>query len=132
MFCCRGGLKDVAKKTGGPLWREGFPKGATRDGRPPAGRGPFPSPDGSPSAACSSAAKTGLARSLSSARPALIVHGGAGPVPENERDLRQAAVERARDAGWSQIGSGALAAAMAAARRMEDEPLLNAGIGACL
>jgi L-asparaginase / beta-aspartyl-peptidase len=34
--------------------------------------------------------------------------------------------------GWAQIGGGALGAAMAAVRHMEDEPLLNAGIGACL
>jgi beta-aspartyl-peptidase (threonine type) len=53
-------------------------------------------------------------------------------VPDEERSLRQAAVERARDIGWSHIGSGALAAAVAAVRHMEDEPLLNAGIGACL
>jgi beta-aspartyl-peptidase (threonine type) len=65
-------------------------------------------------------------------RPALIVHGGAGPVPEAERALRQSAVERARDIGWSEIGNGALAAAVAAVRHMEDEPLLNAGIGATL
>jgi len=66
------------------------------------------------------------------ARPALIVHGGAGPIPEAERTARQGAVERARDAGWARIGDGALAAAVAAVRHMEDEPLLNAGIGACL
>lgn len=66
------------------------------------------------------------------APPALIVHGGAGPVPEPERVGRQAAVERAADAGWEQIGQGAMAAAVAAVRFMEDEPLLNAGIGACL
>ena len=83
---------------------------------------------GSPNAAWSIAAPTGP----SSVRPALIVHGGAGPVPGAERPLRQAAVERAREAGWSQIGSGALAAALAAVRHLEDEPLLNAGIGACL
>ncbi|HXI94652.1 MAG TPA: isoaspartyl peptidase/L-asparaginase [Candidatus Acidoferrum sp.] len=69
---------------------------------------------------------------IAATRPALIVHGGAGPVPEGERALRQAAVERARDAGWSEIGAGALAAVLAAVRLMEDEPLLNAGIGACL
>src|ERR1700730_16381555 len=63
---------------------------------------------------------------------ALIVHGAAGPIPEGEGPLRQAAVERARDAGWSAIGDGALAAVVAAVRLMEDEPLLNAGIGACL
>ena len=41
-------------------------------------------------------------------------------------------MERARDAGWARIDDGALAAAVAAVRHMEDEPLLNAGIGACL
>ena len=65
-------------------------------------------------------------------RPALIVHGGAGPVPVAERPQRQAAVERALAAGWAVIGDGALAAAVAAVRQLEDEPLLNAGIGACL
>ena len=66
------------------------------------------------------------------AQAALIVHGGAGPIPESERVLRQAAVERARDAGWALIREGALSAAVASVRHMEDEPLLNAGIGACL
>lgn len=66
------------------------------------------------------------------ARPALVVHGGAGPVPQTEKALRQQAVDRARDAGWAVIGLGALDAAVAAVRQMEDEPLLNAGIGACL
>jgi len=66
------------------------------------------------------------------ARASLICHGGAGAVPEAEIALRQAAVERARDAGWARIAEGALAAAVAAVRHMEDEPLLNAGIGACL
>ncbi|HET9781139.1 MAG TPA: isoaspartyl peptidase/L-asparaginase family protein [Candidatus Dormibacteraeota bacterium] len=65
-------------------------------------------------------------------RAALIVHGGAGSVPEAERSSRQAAVERARDAGWARIVDGSLAAAVAAVRHMEDVPLLNAGIGACL
>jgi beta-aspartyl-peptidase (threonine type) len=66
------------------------------------------------------------------AGPALVVHGGAGPVPVPERPLRQASVDRALEAGWARIADGALAAAVAAVRLMEDEPLLNAGIGACL
>src|ERR1700694_2546978 len=66
------------------------------------------------------------------ARPALIVHGGAGAVPVSERPLRQAAVERGLAVGWALIGDGALAAAGAAVPRLEDEPLLTAGIGACL
>lgn len=53
-------------------------------------------------------------------------------MPEAELPLRQAAVERACEAGWALIGEGALAAVVAAVRHMEDEPLLNAGIGACL
>lgn len=66
------------------------------------------------------------------ARPALIVHGGAGRVPVAERSQRQAAVERALAAGWALISEGALGAVVAAVRQLEDEPLLNAGIGACL
>jgi L-asparaginase / beta-aspartyl-peptidase len=65
-------------------------------------------------------------------RAALIVHGGAGPVPPAELPDRQAAVERALAAGWEHIGEGALEAVTAAVRHLEDEPLLNAGIGACL
>ncbi|HLZ94329.1 MAG TPA: isoaspartyl peptidase/L-asparaginase [Candidatus Dormibacteraeota bacterium] len=66
------------------------------------------------------------------ATPALIVHGGAGPVPESERAERQAAVQRALAIGWEHIGEGAMAAAVAAVRHMEDEPVLNAGLGACV
>jgi beta-aspartyl-peptidase (threonine type) len=63
---------------------------------------------------------------------ALVVHGGAGNPPETELAQRQAAVERGLDAGWASIKDGALAAVVAAVRRLEDEPILNAGIGACL
>jgi L-asparaginase / beta-aspartyl-peptidase len=66
------------------------------------------------------------------AQPALVVHGGAGPIPESERAHRQSAVDRALEIGWSHIGDGAMAAAVAAVRHMEDEPLLNAGMGACV
>src|SRR5438105_1749875 len=63
---------------------------------------------------------------------ALVVHGGSGAPPVGEYAERQAAVERALDLGWSRIGASALAAAVAAVRHLEDEPILNAGIGACL
>lgn len=65
-------------------------------------------------------------------RAALVVHGGAGAPHASEHGERQAAVERALDAGWAEIGSGALAAVVAAVLRMEDEPILNAAVGACL
>ncbi|MGH7903413.1 MAG: isoaspartyl peptidase/L-asparaginase family protein [Candidatus Dormibacteraceae bacterium] len=63
---------------------------------------------------------------------ALVVHGGAGAAPRDELPERAAAVARALAAGWQEIGAGALAAATAAVRWMEDEPILNAGLGACL
>lgn len=63
--------------------------------------------------------------------PTLLVHGGAGSPPQNEHAERQAAVDRSLEAGWARVGDGALAAAVAAVRALEDEPALNAGIGAC-
>jgi len=65
-------------------------------------------------------------------RPTLVVHGGAGAPQIDEYNERQAAVERALEAGWGHIADGALASVVAAVRHMEDEPILNAGIGACL
>jgi beta-aspartyl-peptidase (threonine type) len=61
---------------------------------------------------------------------ALIVHGGAGARPPEEREESQAAVEAALEAGWGEIASGALAAVVAAVRVLEDAPVLNAGVGA--
>jgi beta-aspartyl-peptidase (threonine type) len=67
-------------------------------------------------------------------RPALIVHGGCGTPPKGEEPIRNAACERAADAGWAVLSQGgsALDAAEAAVRRLEDEPMLNAGTGAYL
>ncbi|HET7293351.1 MAG TPA: isoaspartyl peptidase/L-asparaginase [Vicinamibacteria bacterium] len=67
-------------------------------------------------------------------RPALIVHGGCGTPPRGEEDARNAACERAADAGFAVLdgGGSALDAAEAAVRRLEDEPLLNAGTGSYL
>jgi len=62
----------------------------------------------------------------------LIVHGGAGAPHPDEYAHRQAAVERALDAGWEALAGGALEAVVAAVCRLEDEPALNAGIGASL
>lgn len=68
-------------------------------------------------------------------RPVLLVHGGAGAPPQAEYGVRNAAAERAADAGWAVLGrpgASALDAVVAAVRHLEDEPALNAGIGACL
>jgi len=67
-------------------------------------------------------------------RPALVVHGGCGTPPPGEEAARQAACERAADAGWAvlQAGRSALDAVETAVRALEDEPLLNAGTGAYL
>ena len=64
---------------------------------------------------------------------ALIVHGGAGASPRDP-DASRAACERARDSGWAVLASGgsALDAVVRAVVTLEDEPALNAGIGACL
>jgi len=62
----------------------------------------------------------------------LIVHGGAGAPHPDEYDHRQSAVGRALDAGWEALAEGALEAVVAAVRSLEDEPALNAGIGASL
>ncbi|HEX6347844.1 MAG TPA: isoaspartyl peptidase/L-asparaginase family protein [Candidatus Dormibacteraeota bacterium] len=66
------------------------------------------------------------------ARAALVVHGGAGAPNAEEYEERQAAVECALEAGWPRLRESALEAVLAAVRQMEDEPILNAGIGACL
>ena len=63
---------------------------------------------------------------------ALLLHGGAGVWPEDLRDKAGGAIARCADAGWARIADGALEAVVAAVRALEDEPLFNAGIGACL
>ena len=62
------------------------------------------------------------------------MHGGCGTPPPGEEAARNAACERAADAGWRvlQQGGSALDAVEAAVRALEDEPLLNAGTGAYL
>jgi L-asparaginase / beta-aspartyl-peptidase len=67
-------------------------------------------------------------------KPCLIVHGGCGDVPREEEALRTAACERGAEAGWSVLSrdGSALDAVEAAVRALEDEPLLNAGLGSYL
>jgi beta-aspartyl-peptidase (threonine type) len=67
-------------------------------------------------------------------KTALVVHGGCGTPPAGEEAERNAACERAAEAGWRLLcaGASALDAVEGAVRVLEDEPLLNAGTGAYL
>jgi beta-aspartyl-peptidase (threonine type) len=65
--------------------------------------------------------------------PTLVVHGGAGRLDRRARRAEiDAALERALGAGFDAAGGGALDAAVAAVRVLEDDPLFNAGTGAVL
>jgi beta-aspartyl-peptidase (threonine type) len=73
-------------------------------------------------------------------KPALIVHGGAGDLAQEDLASsggphpRLEGVRRACAAGWSilRAGGSALDAVEAAVRVLEDDPLFNAGTGATL
>jgi L-asparaginase / beta-aspartyl-peptidase len=73
-----------------------------------------------------------------SARPAIAIHGGAGVIergsmtPQREAAYR-AGLERALRAGYAVLerGGSSLDAVAAAAVVLEDDPLFNAGRGAC-
>jgi len=64
----------------------------------------------------------------------LIVHGGAWDIPDELIDAHKSGCRAALLEGWSilQAGGSALDAVEAAIRRMEDNPVLNAGTGAVL
>lgn len=67
-------------------------------------------------------------------RPVLIVHGGAGAVPEERRPLHAAGCRDAADRGFEVLADGgrAIDAAIRACEALENDPLFNAGTGACL
>ncbi|HEY8077658.1 MAG TPA: isoaspartyl peptidase/L-asparaginase [Labilithrix sp.] len=64
----------------------------------------------------------------------IVVHGGAGDVPEERRAAHVAGCERAAAAGAKMLAEGgsALDAVTRAVLALEDDPLFNAGTGACL
>ena len=71
---------------------------------------------------------------MTTAKPAVIVHGGAGPIKDDSLEHRLEACKAAALAGWKvleQSGS-ALDAAEAAVVVLEDNPLFNAGTGSTL
>jgi beta-aspartyl-peptidase (threonine type) len=68
-------------------------------------------------------------------KPAVLVHGGAGPAhPEDDAQARRAGCLAAARAGYAVLAEGgsALDAVIAAAAVLEDDPQFNAGTGASL
>jgi len=67
-------------------------------------------------------------------RPIVVVHGGAGDVPEERRPKHVEGCRRAAAEGLAVLtgGGGPLAAAECAVEVMEDDPLFNAGTGGSL
>lgn len=65
---------------------------------------------------------------------ALIVHGGAWDIPDDEVEPHLAGCRRALAVGWEALSSGATAldAVEAAVRVMEDDPTFDAGVGSVL
>jgi L-asparaginase / beta-aspartyl-peptidase len=65
---------------------------------------------------------------------ALIVHGGAWDIPDDEVAEHQAGCRQALDVGWDmlQVGGTALDAVEAAVRALEDAPIFDAGVGSVL
>lgn len=68
------------------------------------------------------------------ARWSILVHGGAGDVPADRVALHVAGCERAAAAGAEVLANGgsAIDAVQRAVEVLEDDPLFNAGTGACL
>ena len=64
----------------------------------------------------------------------VVVHGGAGDIPDARRPAHEAGCLEASRAGWAVLerDGSALDAVQAAARVLEDLPRYNAGTGACL
>jgi L-asparaginase / beta-aspartyl-peptidase len=65
--------------------------------------------------------------------PVILVHGGAGRIAAENLDAARAGVERAVAAGRRYLQAGdVVEAVVAAVRAMEDDPVFNAGRGACM
>ena len=67
-------------------------------------------------------------------KPALLVHGGAWAIPDDQVEAHLNGVRNARDAGWKVLtrGGTAIEAVEAAVVVMEDDPTFDAGRGSFL
>lgn len=67
-------------------------------------------------------------------RPAIVVHGGAWAIPDDEWKVHKDGVVRATRAGWNVVSDGgsALEAVEAAILVLEDDPAFDAGTGSVL
>ena len=67
-------------------------------------------------------------------RPAIIVHGGAGKIPEDEHGAYLSGCKLAADTAWKLLESGASAlhAVEIAVRILEDDPTFDSGYGSVL
>lgn len=75
-----------------------------------------------------------MSRSSESARPAIIVHGGAWGIPDSEVDAHLSGITRAVHAGWNVLAAGgnAIDAVERAIVLMEDDPTFDAATGSHL
>lgn len=66
--------------------------------------------------------------------PSLLLHGGAGAADPMQREERERGLRRAFDIGWQilQQHGSALDAVVQAVVELENNPVFNAGVGACL
>lgn len=65
---------------------------------------------------------------------AIVVHGGAGDIAPDHREIARQGCQEAALVGWDVLraGGSSLDAVEAAVRALEDNPAYNAGTGACL
>lgn len=67
-------------------------------------------------------------------KPSLIIHGGAGNIPDEAVEDARSGIRRALEAGWKILSTGgaALDAVEAAIISLEDDPAFDAGVGSHL
>ncbi len=67
-------------------------------------------------------------------KPIIVLHGGAGTIPDHLKEQVKIAIREAAEIGWKVLNNGgtALDAVEKAVMQMEDSPMFNAGFGSVL